>query len=357
MVFALHTLINPESLEGIRLIQLFLLVAAAQGFIIGLVILSRKSGDFINSLLAIAFLILSFRLAVYPFRELLEENALGQLSDISLIALLAVGPLIFLFINHKINRRTNIHTCHLFHIVPLVLYLIDSLTSVFSLYICTSYATLYSAMIYGGLSLFAIARTISGTSFFKSPTPRLYSLAIPLMLIPISIHGLVPFSEPILNLHPATFPYLVLTFLFYRMGFKAAFDSRKFLSDLLDFKPDSTAVIDTGKLSHLIQIIEGKKLYLNPGLTISEVSRKSGLSRHVISDLLNQGLGKNFNQLVNDYRLDIASQNLICPEMQYLSIAGIANESGFNSKSTFNQLFKKHYGMTPSEYQRRHLSK
>lgn len=100
----------------------------------------------------------------------------------------------------------------------------------------------------------------------------------------------------------------------------------------------------------LIRMVEQEKLYLDPELTLANLSEKSGEPPFVISQVLNVALGKNFYELVNGYRVDAAKRLLANPDNQHLTILSIGFEAGFNSKTTFNSVFKKYTGQTPSEF-------
>lgn len=92
--------------------------------------------------------------------------------------------------------------------------------------------------------------------------------------------------------------------------------------------------------------------YLNPELTLGELSAQINMAKHELTDLLNHHIGKNFFSYVNEYRLKAVIRRLKSTEFDHLTIIAIANDCGFNSKSTFNSLFKQHTGHTPSEFKR-----
>lgn len=103
----------------------------------------------------------------------------------------------------------------------------------------------------------------------------------------------------------------------------------------------------------VIKAIEKDKLYLDPELTLQELSTKSNVQSYMISQSLSMVLDKNFYELVNGYRIETAKQLLVNPEKRNLTILSIGFEAGFNSKTTFNSVFKKNTGQTPSEYLKR----
>ena len=98
--------------------------------------------------------------------------------------------------------------------------------------------------------------------------------------------------------------------------------------------------------------MEEKMPYLNPELTLSELSSDLNISKYDLTFLLNNHIGKNFFSYVNEYRLNKVVENLKDPHFDHLTIISLAFDSGFNSKSTFNSLFKQHTGKTPSEYKK-----
>ncbi|GAA4374825.1 AraC family transcriptional regulator [Hymenobacter koreensis] len=111
------------------------------------------------------------------------------------------------------------------------------------------------------------------------------------------------------------------------------------------------AAVDPAVLERLRRAFEDDKLYLNPTLTLAELSAHTGLAPRLISFTVNQGFGKSFNDAVNGYRVAEVKRRLANPaDVARLTLLGIAFESGFNSKTTFNRIFKQFTGVAPSEY-------
>ncbi len=100
----------------------------------------------------------------------------------------------------------------------------------------------------------------------------------------------------------------------------------------------------------LLEHLEKQKPYLNPELSLPELARQIGYSTAQISGIINKEVGKNFNELINTYRIQAVKERLGDPNFSHLSILGIAFESGFNSKATFNRSFKQFTQQTPSEF-------
>jgi AraC-like DNA-binding protein len=101
----------------------------------------------------------------------------------------------------------------------------------------------------------------------------------------------------------------------------------------------------------LEQLMTVDKLFLNSTLGLPELAAKMNASSHQVSYLINEGYGENFFQFINRYRVEEAKRLLTSEMHRHFNMLGIAFESGFNSKTTFNTTFKKVTGFSPSEYQ------
>jgi len=98
----------------------------------------------------------------------------------------------------------------------------------------------------------------------------------------------------------------------------------------------------------LIQKMEKDKVYLKPKLTLSELADNIGINTKYLSQIINQKFGKSFTEYVNAYRIEYAKKELLSIQNTKLTISAISENCGFNSKSTFNDVFKKVTNQTPS---------
>ena len=103
-------------------------------------------------------------------------------------------------------------------------------------------------------------------------------------------------------------------------------------------------------LTILLDYMESEKPYLDGNLTIHDLSQKTGISRHYITQVLNEIYGKNFFTFINEYRTREVIERFSDSRYDHYTILAIAFDSGFNSKSTFNSFFKSQTGQTPSKY-------
>ena len=97
-------------------------------------------------------------------------------------------------------------------------------------------------------------------------------------------------------------------------------------------------------------LMDTEKPYLDPELNLSDLAKKANLTRGQLSEIINSGFNKNFNDFVNEYRVETFKSMLKEDRHKQLSLLGIAYECGFNSKATFNRVFKKLTSHSPSQY-------
>ena len=95
-----------------------------------------------------------------------------------------------------------------------------------------------------------------------------------------------------------------------------------------------------------------KKPFLNPALTIQDVSKELEIPVRELSVLINHQLGQHFYDFVNSYRIESAMAILEDDTKSKMTVLEILYEVGFNSKSSFNTAFKKHTGNTPTDYRK-----
>jgi AraC-like DNA-binding protein len=97
-------------------------------------------------------------------------------------------------------------------------------------------------------------------------------------------------------------------------------------------------------------IMQKDKLFLNSELTLSELSDKLNSHNSLISNVINTAFQKNFNDFVNEFRVNVFKEKINDPKLKHLTLLAIAFDCGFNSKSTFNRAVKKATGQMPSDF-------
>ena len=116
-----------------------------------------------------------------------------------------------------------------------------------------------------------------------------------------------------------------------------------------EFKLENSKEINLWK-SKIEQVIQSEKLYENPELSLTEIAKKLDSNTNIISRAINQGFGMNFNDFINNYRIEAVKIKFENNEHKKSTLLGIAYDCGFNSKATFNRAFKKNTNFTPKEF-------
>ena len=93
-----------------------------------------------------------------------------------------------------------------------------------------------------------------------------------------------------------------------------------------------------------------EKPYLNSELSLSKLGESFGVHSNYLSQVINERENKNFYDYINGYRIDEFKRMVSDPKKKNLTLLALAFDCGFNSKSVFNNSFKKLTNQTPSEF-------
>lgn len=123
-------------------------------------------------------------------------------------------------------------------------------------------------------------------------------------------------------------------------------ETSKYLGSTLT--PDQGEEIKT----QLLVLFRTEKPYLDPQVSLADLSEKLGASTKHLSQVINQSFDKSFFDFINSYRIREVQKILKNSRDDKLTVLEAMFEAGFNSKSSFNTAFKKETGQTPSEFRR-----
>jgi len=100
----------------------------------------------------------------------------------------------------------------------------------------------------------------------------------------------------------------------------------------------------------LRRIMDAEQPWKDSELTLPQLAERIGSTPHKLSEVLNAQIGQTFYDFVNGYRVREVQRRIKEGEARRLKILALALDAGFASKSTFNQVFKKHTNLTPSDF-------
>jgi len=132
---------------------------------------------------------------------------------------------------------------------------------------------------------------------------------------------------------------------------KRSFPSRSWKMHDTDDKSDELKKAkEANSIRDLLDYFENEKPYLNNMLSLKEVADELRIPINQLSHIINGQIGKNFFDFVNSYRVEEFKSRASQPDYQNYTLISIAYDSGFNSKATFNRVFKNYTGQTPSDF-------
>lgn len=150
--------------------------------------------------------------------------------------------------------------------------------------------------------------------------------------------------------------WIASSILIYWIGYSTYFRNANRIPEIYHTNKDAedNKLSDNTRAYHqkLNKLMFEEKVYLDQSLNLKMLADKLGLSSGYLSQIINEYEKKNFFDYINAYRVEEVKSKIVDPSHQHLNLLGIAYESGFKSKSTFNLAFKKHTKMTPSAYKR-----
>ncbi len=123
------------------------------------------------------------------------------------------------------------------------------------------------------------------------------------------------------------------------------------------FNKDNTVeslTTDNHHFKNLENLCKNNHIYRDSTLSREKVAEKLGISAGYVSQLVNTITGQNFSNYINHYRVESVKKMILDSEFENYSLLAIGLESGFTSKTTFYNAFKKATGMTPNAFRNTH---
>ncbi|MTI38003.1 helix-turn-helix domain-containing protein [Fulvivirga lutimaris] len=345
-----------------KLIDIIILSGAIQGLALSGYLVHKKANKYLIWIIFMTTIMLLGRGFYFHFRKTSLPFHFVFLPD-ALIFLF--GPVIY-FYTKSILGHSNFKK--LYHYIPIIIYLITvayvcqytskelvqmqydgSLTLWYSL---TEFGGIISGLIYISVSFFMIRSNRGLTS--KRKKFKFLNAFIILMYADV-ILWLVTFLYRYFVSHRLFIDYnaiWLITPLTVHIIAYYAINSVKSIAPAT--KGDAAQLSNDNQLSKLKEELERlmkeEHVYKELNLTLDELASKLKTTSNRLSWLLNEVYHEGFNDFVNNYRLEAFLKSIEEGAHHKLTILGLANESGFNSKATFNKVFKNRLNTTPSNY-------
>ena len=336
--------------ESNQLLFFFSALGAFNGLLLSLYFAINAKKNNTNYFLSLLLLVLSIRIVKSVFFYF-NPNLSNIFIQIGLSACVLIGPFLFLYLktNTSIEKTYWIkHVIPSFAIVAVIgiLYPYVEYRKIWSTWIVK--AIYYQWFIYILLSfksILPIIQKIRVKESLKKIDVWFLSIYIGVTIIWLA-YNFAAYTSYIIGALSFTFLfYLIVLVLIFRNNNEPAFFSEREKYKNKEIDKATLSLIDQ-KLSIMIE----KELFLNPNFNLEEAAKELNITKHLLSQYVNEVLGKSFSNLIKEYRIEKAKKLL--ETEKNLTLESLGYDSGFNSKSTFFTAFKKTTGLTPAEYQK-----
>jgi len=357
-----------------------LYIGISQSFFAGLLISTKKPYNIANRLMAAWLYLICIELIFA-----LINSRVIEMYAFPFVAF-TYGPLLYLYVTFMTDPGRKFNWLALFHFIPFVVFftvsviyrdvsLIKDLRSFFSpdkfisLRIVYSTSLFLSVTGYSILSFIKIRKHQTNLMNLISYTSAVMTLNwLKILSISFYVAFLILFILGGLNMIGNFIPFdpyfVVFTFIALFSFTYSFYGIRQPIIFGQEFKIRDTERKESEKymksglkekqaaeyLEKLIFCMETDKPYLNGDLSIHDLAQITGIPRHHITQVLNENHKKNFFTFINEYRIKEVILRFADNKNDNFTILAIAYDSGFNSKTTFNSIFKAVTGQTPSEY-------
>ena len=186
------------------------------------------------------------------------------------------------------------------------------------------------------------------------------SFAATILVLTIILFNIIMQSP--FDMRPIYFVWVIMTFLIYGIGYASLRKPELFQKSTHDvFKDLSRSIIkyrntrvSEGQSQDIIKkleyLLKKELLYREPDIKLPSIAKHMNIRPNVLSRIINEYYDMNFNQLINDHRIEEVKNKFADPKFDKYTIIGIAYDAGFNSKSSFNSVFKDKVGLSPKEF-------
>ncbi len=302
------------------------------------------------------------------------------------IIFLIYNPLFYLYTLSITKNNFRLKQEHFLHIIPFIAFIVSSLlfkpqfslnnfwldNSFYPYRIAYSVIALLSFIIYSGLSIVLVHKhRINLENEFSSIESNktlawllfvliFYVIYNSLMIISGMLQIFIDFTAYPVYISRISLLVLVYAFGFYGLRqvviYEQAQNTKANKENQIKIKKyansklsEKEKILIKNKLS---TYFESEKPYLDGNLSLIHLAEQLNISRHLLTEVLNAVIGKNFYRFVNEYRIDLAKKMLLDKKFDNYSIEAIGFECGFNSKSTFFTVFKTFTGLSPMQYKK-----
>ena len=354
-------------------------ITSGAAFLLGFLLLShfRKVNVIANSYLGLFIITLGFAMLEIPLfhqRFYLKHPNLFEMIGLTRFLtapLLYLSIFYFTAINKKFEKKI------LWHFLPFLIFLVFRLPFFINgkniefsyetgriVFFVLRIALPLQAVVYWLLCFIKLKKHLKSLHQISSSPEKIdliwlkYFILILLLIIIVWLNLIFFNLESLIEFTPIIYLFSVFFLAYFSLQQKEIFDfSKRDLAELSSiplYKKDIPKRVSENRLNELDEklrtLVSIEKVYLENDLNLPKLSQKMDASCNETSFLINELYQDNFYNFINKYRIEEAKRLLLSEKYNQLNVLGIAYESGFNSKTTFNTTFKKYTGVSPTEF-------
>jgi len=339
-----------------ELLFFFSALGAFNGVLMGLYfIFFARPKHISNYFLGGFLLMLSIRIGKSVFFYFNPDLAFSYL-QFGLTGCLFIGPFLFFYVKSIVSPNSGIERTWKYHIAvlfPIIMF-------INFMYPFEHHVELWRPYILRGIYYTWLAYTLLAAYNLRSVFKRLFTKELSTRRVDIWLLSIfigncaIWFAYNFAGLTSYILGALLFSFMLYILILFLIFNRKKDFVETKTTESYKDKKIDDSiakvLVNNLTSMMEDERLYTNPNLKIQDVADRLKISKHTLSQLLNDNLGKGFPQFLNEYRINESKKLMLTkPE---LTLESIGYDCGFNSKSTFYATFKKVTNTTPAKYQK-----
>ena len=380
--------------------NVLLLLAAAQGILLAFLIIHKHRKLFANYFLASLMLLLSIILIYLLFSELGWHVKFPYLMLMLLGFPLIVNPLFYLYAKYLVQFSPTFNKIDLIHFLPFIIYELffipdffsssEEIIAIFNMitqqqlfprFIVFNWVIIIQGIYYIILILLMLRNHSSSLEKAFSNIEKIRLNWLRNIIILVGFVWIVFIFENVLYLLDIQFykifdlASVFAALMVYTLGYMGLLKSEVFerpafiesykytkqsidsdLTELTPVKKYEKSGLTEKKLeeyfSRLDKLMKEEKFYLDSNLTLKQLADLLEISNHNLSQIINTRLNQNFFDYINQYRVEEVKHYLDDPQKKNITLLSLGFDAGFNSKSSFNSIFKRYTGLTPSEYQK-----
>lgn len=342
--------------------EIALLFISFQSLMFAVILFSSKGPKRLsNLLLAIVMIVLGVQMAVL----LSERFGVDYDSVLPYLCLFgfAYGPLLYTYTQSVIYKNFKLEKRMVLHVLPFLIMLFSAL---FGFGLCSSFGSLFYISLIA-YSTVAIKDIFKYRAVVKQTQSSIYQINLSWLqwtLIVFTVTFLLDiyqhFYQEIDLIPGLSLVYISLLVLINGMFYKglkqpmifqgiSAADEGLVVNKSIESENTQDVKLE---LETIRNYMDSERPFTDPNLTLNDLSELVDITPRRLSSLINRHFNQNFMDYINTHRIELAKQRLKNPIEPKETILEVMYEVGFNSKSSFNTLFKQKTGHTPSDFKK-----